>query len=254
MGSHILKLVAFAALLSANFTVAADEQDQLRHIEQRGHEIFLRDRAAWAATDLVTVEALHKAGARGWVTERNGDLWIVRFIGECGDAFCTLFDVALDLEANTADIVELGNPQELVGTLAASWKARQLALKSSYRACSEQYNTVVIPNDTDDSPEWVVYLLAASNDPEIMIIGGHHKITVSYDGTTILNEEALSQSCLAMKRDPEAVAFAVTHNLHPHPIETHVFSSLGYEIGIAVGTVRGLYMVNANKIRLLHEN
>ena len=85
--------------------------------------------------------------------------------------------------------------------------------------------------------------------PSAIVLGGHQRITISSDGTEVHKREALSKSCLLIERTPEAAAIYVTHILDPHPIETHVFASLNYQLSIYVGTSNGNFAVEGKTIR-----
>jgi hypothetical protein len=131
------------------------------------------------------------------------------------------------------------------------WRARESALRSGFRACTPRYNTVVLPAKLDDA--WRVYLLAASQDADEVVLTGHHRVTVSPDGRSVRSAEPLSKSCVVGRRthDEPVEGLFLTHVLDPEPIETHVFTSLNYGVTLYVGTERGTYEVEGAHIELV---
>jgi hypothetical protein len=120
---------------------------------------------------------------------------------------------------------------------------------SEFRKCTRTYNTVVLSDVRGGQVVWLVYLLAASQDADDVVLGGHYRVTVNANGTEILKSEPLSKSCIVGKRDKGAAGLMVTHVLDPEPIETHVFASLAYGVPIYVATEKGSYAVENGRIR-----
>ncbi|MEX1221139.1 MAG: hypothetical protein WEA82_03380 [Idiomarina sp.] len=244
-------ILLFAASVSAQPTI---NDDNLRMAESRGMEIYIRDALAASATDLVTVGKLQSANVSGWITIGDGDNWVVRFLKTCDGGVCSVFDVTFNLEQNSANLVELEKPETISDEQLSLWKARQLALASDFRACSTSYNTVVLPRSNDEDPALIVYLLAATTEPNVIVLGGHHKITISADGEKIIESNPLSKSCLNLEPSRNATALTITHLLTAEPLETHVFSSLLYQTPIYVGTDAGIFAVEGNQIRIVQRD
>ena len=117
-------------------------------------------------------------------------------------------------------------------------------------AYGAHYNFEVL-NDPDGSG-FLVYALAATNKRDEMFIGGHFRITVSADVSSVERIDDLSKGLLRFKleRDKKlelnASAQAVNSN---HPVETFVYSSYLYHIPMFVGTKdKAYWVVNAGKI------
>ena len=242
---------AFTGLIClASANAAAQERDagldaSLLFARERGIEIFQRDRAAWLATDAALAAGLQKTGAQGWITVRADGDWLVRFVAPCAAGVCSVLDV--QLKGNRPKARRLKTPAPLSAQEQATWKARELALSVEFKPCSDRYNTVVIPAGGQDG-NWVVYLLAATTDPNVVILAGHRRITVSGDGRTVLKNEELSKSCLQVKKEKESAGLMVTHLLDPYPIETHMFTSLNYGVPLYVGTGNGLFVIDGGTI------
>jgi hypothetical protein len=187
--------------------------------------------------------------------------FLVRFVGACPAGTCSYIDVDVSGAGTPLVPNKLDPPSPLphehaamwrARELAAMWRARELAAGSGFQACTSRYNTVVVPRE--NAGPWRVYLLAASQDPDEFILTGHHRITVSPDGRTVLSSKALSKSCIVSKADRKEASptgLFVTHVLDPEPIETHVFTSLNYQIPLFVGTERGTFKVQGATIQLL---
>ena len=240
-------IIVLAIVTSLNAAEARRETDEAVSIlfaQERGLRIYERDRAAWLATDAALAIGLEQTKARGWITIRTDHGWLVRFVARCEERFCSVLDVRLDGARAVARLLDA--PAPLSSREHIAWKARQLAISTDYRQCRQRYNTVVIPPRGQDT-EWTIYLLAATEDPSAVVLTGHHRVTVSSDGTEVRKNEALSKSCLIMPRNLITAAVIVTH-LGPHPIETHVFTSLNYRLPIIVGTKSGNFAVEGTII------
>jgi hypothetical protein len=242
--------VGCAAPPPARLPFPTPELDELSPTELLGYQIYLLDHAAWLATDAALESGLRDAPTEGWLAVPTGSGVSVRFIGPCGNAPCSYIDVQLGVQS-LPQVAKLDPPLALPEEQAAMWRARQLAVGTEFRACTPTYNTVVVPAEHDGSPVWRVYLLAASVDSDDVVLTGHHRITVTADGRSILSAEALSKSCVisAVPAHAQAKALFITHVLDPEPIETHVFTSLYYGIPLFVGTEQGTFKVEGASIR-----
>lgn len=243
-----LIFLVIAAAVHAQNTVS---EEYLRQTESKGYDLYFQDFMAASATNLVSIERLQNSSARGWIVVRDGDNWKVRFVGECDEGICSSFDVAFDVAEKSTALTEFQIPEAIPDEQVAQWRARQLAIGSDVQRCSETVNTVVLEGQDGSEQVWVVYLLAASRDPNTVVLGGHHRVTVSADGSRILKSEPLSKSCLQVPRSPDESAVRVTNASGDQPLETHVFSSLLYRIPLHVETGAGVFAVEGNQIRQL---
>ncbi|MES2625439.1 MAG: hypothetical protein V4628_09180 [Pseudomonadota bacterium] len=241
-------------LTSSVFAQSVASEEYLRQTESKGYDLFIHDFLAANATNIVSVERLQNSDARGWIVVADGDNWKVRFVGDCDESVCSSFDVAFNLEEQSSRLTEFEVPEIIPDEQLAQWKARQLALESDVQRCSETYNTVVLEGLDGAEPVWEVYLLAATRDPNIVVLGGHHRITISADGSRIIKSEPLTKSCLQAARSTDAAALMVTNVIGQAPLETHVFSSLLYRMPLYVLTDAGTYEVEGREIRFVEEN
>ena len=244
----------FLLITNAAYAQSPISEEKLRQTETKGYDLYIHDFLAANATNIVSIERLQSSDARGWIVVKDGDSWRVRFVGDCDESVCSSFDVAFNLEEKSSRLTEFEVPEVIPDEQLAQWKARQLALGSEVQRCSETYNTVVLEGQDGTEPVWVVYLLAATTDPNIVVLGGHHRVTVSADGTRIIRSEPLTKSCLQLAKNPDGAALMVTNLISQEPLETHVFSSLLYRIPLYIDTDVGVFAVEGNQIRLLEEN
>ena len=149
---------------------------------------------------------------------------MVRFVAERGAGPVSLLDVGLDVAVESPGLViDRPGGVALAPDEQSMWKARQLAVHTKFSACSDRYNSVVLREP--GSENWLVYLLAASMNREL-VIGGHHRFRMSPDGGTILEAKALSTSCMTIPYDPKAEMFYFTQMASEEPLETSVLLSL----------------------------
>ena len=167
----IPKLALLLAFLMAGGPASATSS-RLAELEAVGKAIFAKDRAASLATDrlLESNEGLPE-DLRGWVTLPSGEGWRVFFVQEKGDGFCSRLSVLVD-EDGAGSLRRSETCEPLTADQHAMFLARQTAVSALRTPCSEVYNTVVLPNDGAEAA-WTVYLLAATQEPEKIVVGGH---------------------------------------------------------------------------------
>ncbi len=219
-----------------------------------GKALYAKDRTAWLATDrLVEANGQLPSGLRSWVTLPSDEGWRVFFVQEEGDAYCSRLSVLVDENgAGSLDRSETCEP--LTSEKRAMFSARQTALSALRTRCSETYNTVVLPHE-GAAAAWVVYLLAATQEPGKVVVGGHVRVLVGDGGLDIVDYQRLSNACLTLETSSsdtgEPVAVVASHVLDDHPIETHVFLSLLHELKLYVMTESAMWSVAEGKVKLL---
>jgi hypothetical protein len=244
-----ISVMLFALACAGPLRAQAVDPADLSPVARLGLEIYQQDRAAWIATDAALQAGLAKTPARGWITLVNVKeaRWLVRFIGECPQGACAYLDVNLSADNAPPKVTQQPEPWPLSEQETAAWSARQLVISSPFSGCTDNYNTVVLPTEYEGAPAWRVYLIPASIDKSQAILTGHHRVTVSADGKTILKSEQLYKTCAIAKVD-DAAAFALTDSENDEPIETHVFTSLFYERPLYVRTRKGTFAVDGVNI------
>jgi hypothetical protein len=228
-------IVILAALVMTGSRARAADAPSIREfdiptLEKLGQDIYQQDQLAWKATDALRarVKDLRAEGIRGWIVNGNR----VRFIRQRGDEIEAAYDI--DFREGEEPRVSRSADASLSPEERAQFKARELAGADLDRPCSKNYNSVVLrdPNGHD----WLVWLLAATTDPKVVMVGGHYRFTISEDGGKVLSRDALSRSCLVLTKADNAVALATTQLVSDTPVETFVFLNLQHRIPFFVIT------------------
>ena len=212
-----------------------EEQAALRGAEATGLAIYKHDHAAAVATDALGALGIFKSDKRirGWITEEQGASILVTFIsGDANEVPQALYRVDVSKEGEvTGPPQELKTPQALTEFESRAAAARIFAGKYSFQPCAEHYNTVVLPADSSESPNWVVYLIPGTQDALRIPLGGAHRLELDATAQHLVNERGFTRSCLVLG-DPKGnakqrpVMLATTHFMDPVPTEIHVFWNL----------------------------
>lgn len=215
------------------------EEWSIDKVSAMGQAIYLQDVAAWVATDAMLA---HLAGNPwpddmvGWIVVDEGPTQRVRFLRDVGGTLKSAFDIVV--RDGRAGAVEVMTDGDLSADEKAGFLARQTAIANIGRLrCSPNLNAVVL--DDPDSDGWLVWLLTATTDANIVPMGGHYRFRISADGSSVLRRDMLSNSCLNMPRPQadqqgEPAALFVTQIVSQAPVETHVFLSLQNQLPIYV--------------------
>lgn len=235
--------------------VASSEIPVIERAESLGAQLYAQDLYAAQATSLLLAHGLDliDIGTLGWITESRRDGCVVTFVAGDPEQWRSVCVVTF-VEDTEPNIVLID--RDLSETQSAMFNARQLSLNSIEDSCSDAFNTVVLPRD--DGPGWLAYALAATSDPNLILVGGHSRVTVSVDGRTILERRRFTKDCMVLKK-PEDVgpegdiaAYTLGHVLDNTPTEIHVFLSLLYGKPLYVVTAdRRFWYIDGGKIRIL---
>ncbi len=241
-----IAMLASLAVLGGVAGARADDAAPIRAfdiptIEKLGQAMYAQDQEAWKATDILRAQANGDTSQtpHGWivVTRPGGD--VVRFVRDGANGPEIECDVVF---APGGSACTPPQDRTLAGAELAQYNARLLALGNIDRRCARSYNTVVLKDPERDG--WLAWAMAATEDPDLIVIGGHYRFTVSADGKTIRQKDALSRGCLTLPKlkDKEETLAGVDigHLVSLTPIETYVFDSLSYRIAMYVGTTDGI--------------
>src|SRR5215471_3350431 len=221
-------------------------------IQRLGKEIYAQDQLAWKATDVALAQrggerGVQRDGMKGWITESLGGNEVVRMIRVNRGRPEVLYDVTF--APGAAPVFSTPEDHTLNAEEISQYNARVLALDNIGRArCADRYNTVALKDPESDG--WLVWALASAQDADTIITRGHYRFTISADGKTLRQKDALSAGCQqyskrAMQREAEsrngtpATMLTMTHIVSPRPVETYVFTSLSYPYTLFVGTSDG---------------
>lgn len=223
-------------------------------IEHLGYQIYARDIAAWRATDAVVDSGidLKSAGVRGWITVLQGSSALVRFVGGDDSNPVSLIDVSVDLATSSpADVLRQTRGVALSEAELSMWRARQLAASSDFRKCSDRYNTVVLRDPYSEN--WLVYLLAATTTSDL-VVGGHHRFLVSFDGGHLLEAVPLSNACLTIPVEPGTKMVVFTQLASEEPLETSVLLSLQTDTPVMFSVPHGsIWKANKGHLILIRD-
>jgi len=217
------------------------ELAEIAHIEATGREIYRLDQLVWHASDaLAFAGALdHPAAGTGYAVSDTAAGARVAFLLEDGQDIRLLADV--DMADAAHPKVERSSARPLDEDEIAKFRARQTALKAAPNLCEGPRNTVVLPVA---GGAWDVYVLAASKQGSIVPMGGHARLRVSAEGTSVLALEPYSKTCINMNTEGQKmIALMVTHVVSDLPAPTHVFLSLTYPKTMMVATHSHLWRV-----------
>lgn len=218
-----------------------------------GKAIYRHDVAAWVATDVLVAHLGDRpppAGMMGWIVIDQGQDQLVRFIRKDGDTLRAAYDIPVHdgVAGAPVEVSDALPPDQVARALA-----RQTAINNIGRLrCSAQLNTVVL--DDPDSDGWLVWLLTATTDANIIPFGGHYRFRISADGSTVLRRDMLSNSCINLPRQQDGpngqpAGLVISQIVSNGPVETHVFLSLQNRLPVYVMAANQLFEVAGTDIR-----
>lgn len=268
MNPHLWAVVVVPAVIAAGAADAGAQpirQFDTQTVERLGRAIYDHDIAAWRATDsfMQSVRAgqipdAERAKIKGWIVVGPAGGLVVKFIGEGPEGLYPVYVAAVYTDEQRARTTPPPSKGPLTEEERARFRARQIAIAQITQRCSERYNTVVLPNEQEEG--YLVYLLAGTAKPRLMMVGGHYRVTVSADGNRVIRTEPLSRSCLTVEVKPppgstELAGIMVSHIVSLAPIETHVFLNYLHRVDIHVTTDdAALWRVSKGKVELLRRS
>jgi hypothetical protein len=228
-------------------------------VEALGRAMYEQDRRASIAADLVR-DNFDPAEERlvGYLTSGTPPRLRVRFVRATEHGLEAAIDADFeDLLLPTLTRVEdpvLTPPEQ------AQIAARLAVARDSATRCDGRYNTLALPDP--DGGGWLVYAIAASDEADTVMVGGHVRYTISADGGTLVHAEPLATSCAkAPRADLERAAatggnegLALRTSLSALPLETHVYLSLTLALPLfVVGSDFRMWKVDAGHLQVVRE-
>ncbi len=233
---------------------------EIAQAEKFGKLIYEKDIAAWVATDEMLAELggdISGLPLRGWVTDKDRGRYRVNFIGE-DKGETKIYYQAWTKGKKVKKTKTYTQGIALNGEQAAMWAARKLASAQKFKQCSQRYNTVVIPYDDAGVDRWYVYLFASTTDASEVVMGGHHRYSISSDGQRVLSQISFTNSCLVLNKGqvPNGSTLAslmVSHVKTPYPQESHVFAnySHGIDFYVTIAKPALLWKIHNGQIKLV---
>jgi hypothetical protein len=246
-----MRIVPLVIALMVSFSVAfaSDIREfDLNTTERLGAELSRRDEMAAKASDLVLAKhpELKNDPLLEWVTDLSDGgsvYWIVDTEPRPTPAYKVVGNRIEDIRS-----------KPLPAAIQMRYNARRNAMKAVLpklnHAYGARYNFEVL-GDPDGSG-FLVYALAAFTRTDAIYIGGHFRITVSANGSTVERIDDLSRGIIENKASPgsQAVALGTAQAIDAkYPVETFSYSGNLYHIPIGVGTRDGtIWMVANGKI------
>jgi len=229
-----------------------DREAALAQAERIGAALYRQDKLAWWASDALFADAAFPRGVvmAGWTVDLHED-GRVHFFSRSDEEVRWMATVDCGASGPKSCIVKFLAPTAApTPEQSVILRARRTAHESAeFVPKTDRYNEVVLPAQLYGHGDgWLVYLLAASLDSNVMMLGGHYRFIVSADGGEVESARELTKSLLAMPKMENSAAAVVSHVLDPVPIETHVWASLLYEQPLFVTTSTGLYEVDRGRI------
>ncbi len=227
--------------------------------EALGRALYEQDRRASIAADLVR-DNFDPAAEHliGYITQGDPRKFRVRFVRAVDSGFEAAIDA--DFDELLLPALKRADDPRLTPSEQAQIAARLAAARDSATRCDGRYNTLALPDPDGDG--WLVYAIAATTDPETVMVGGHVRYTISADGSSLEQTEPLATSCAqAPRADLERAAATQGHeglalrtSLAARPLETHVFLSLTHDLPLfVVGTDLRMWKVDKGRIQVVRE-
>lgn len=217
----------------------------LSAIEALGKELYAQHLAIQAAFQALRENDISLANypVDGWLVEKTDTGRLVYFTRLHEEKeYLGILRIHLP-SAGNATIDKLSN-EPLSAEQNAALKAMALALNSFESACTPGYRPALIPDP--DGEGLLAYALAHNSDPNLIQIGGHHRFSISSDGRSIEQHDALFVDCLVLRKSSveldEAASLSThtfSHPLSPTPVEIHLFQSLLHNTAFSIKTPDG---------------
>ncbi|MEE4303830.1 MAG: hypothetical protein V2J19_06705 [Wenzhouxiangella sp.] len=232
------------------------ERREIEEVEAQGRILYRKDAFAARATD-VLLEAVDLGAYPdfvGWVGYERGPDFVVSFYERSGSEVSLVGDVVFSEGGSPA--FELEPDRALTDREVSMLNARMAALEAGRKSCSDRFNTVVMPSGPDEQA-WTVYVLAATTQPGVMLVGGHSRVRVDKQSAEVLDVKSLSKSCLKLgttrgRSDvPEGSILVFTHLISPLPIPVYPYLSLLHREALAVSSRRGNWMIRGDDISFI---
>lgn len=233
-----------------------EEKRHIAKVEADGELLFRKDQYAARATRLLldAVDLADYPNFVGWVGYDNDQDYIVSFYERDDNEVTLVADVHFRHEGSSH--VEPNPDRSIEEHEVSMLNARMAALEAGANSCSARFNTVVMPAENDDD-SWLVYVLSATTDPNLIVVGGHARVRVARETAKVSDVESLSNSCLTIDKSAlerpgmEGGIVVVTHVVTPMPVPIHTFLSLLHDRPIFVVSERGRWTVSGNTISML---
>jgi hypothetical protein len=253
------------ALPRKGLPIPADLAAKIELSCKLGYELYLIDQVSAVGTDALFEKIGAPAAGKnlgGYIAVREGDnagrplqSWIVAFFTN-EETPRIAYNIHIEKDKK-AQIEEFQPPQAAPPGLLLLFRARQNALKA-VQPFQQPINAVVLPAAVIGKQGILVELLAATQKPNLMVLGKHYRVIISNNGHKVDKVEPLSKGMLeiptADDKGQKFTSIFATQLVTDYPLETHVFANLLHKIPIYVMTNKGLWLVDKGTIILISKD
>lgn len=244
---------------SRELPIPTDLSARVSSSAQIGQQLYLLDRASALATDALLAANVNLRDERlgGYLPLRQSD-----DAGEPLPSFLVTF-FTREEPPRTAYEVRVGPnieptyesfepPKETHPDFAVLVRARQTAFRA-VPSSKQDLNPVVVPGSVLGEEGHLVYLIAATTRPNVAVFGQHFRALVSSDGEQLVSMTPLSKTVLEVPFQAHngSASLGVSHIVTDYPLETHFFTSLLLGMQVYVGTARGVWRIDGDRVAFL---
>lgn len=208
------------------------------------------DVSSWHATDAFLAMKPAEGSTRYYFAKKGVSGWTVVFgkFNEARDRFLVVYEAVQGSSPVDFSVVKHDPPIEDAGFYLAAAKASEKAL-ADFPLEKRSYNTYVLPRADG---QLYFYLLPATNENGVYLLGGDIRYLFSADGTTILERHPMHKTILTFNtnqkpKEGQKLEFGVhTHVLSSCPEDSDVFYVLSRKPSLPEIVVTGkheMYLV-----------
>ena len=245
--------------------IPSEFRSHIRKAEGIGGQLYTLDKVAAIATDVVMkrVPDFRSKGVGGYLPLREAgddgrpkDSFVVTFF-TADDPPKTLYEIRI--KPNSPAEFEAFDPPRITTDSFASWVRARAAAIAALPAVRQPLNPILLPAGANDENGVLVYLIAGTSKPNVAVFGQHFRVLIPEDGGTPTYVMPLSRSAIEVPvtGGPDGgkpVGLMVTHLVTDWPLETHVLVSLQWRVPVYVGTRRGVWRVDGDRITLVSDS
>lgn len=249
-----------AAEQQVDLPIPAKFQAEISRAEGIGRQLYELDKVSSIATDTLIerVPNFRDAGVAGYLPAREAsgdgrpkDSFLVAFFTK-DDPPLIAYEVRVG-RAAPPEFAAFSPPKAGTESFVTLVRARQSAIAALPKV-HQPINPILVPGGANNDAGILVYLLAGTTKPGMVVFGQHFRVLMPEHGTVPKYVMPLSKSVLEVPINggPNG-ALVVTHLVSDCPLETHVLVSLQTHLPIYVVTRVGLWRVDGDKIALIDE-
>lgn len=219
IGLTVFSLIFLAAPASAENTIALSE---VEHIGASLHEL---ERAARAARKEAEGRRAFRRDERvaGWVVEQQAEAFAFTFVGMEPDSRqpLALYRTVVSRAGQVLEDLQRLPGDPLEARLAAQFAASEQARHSQRTRCANDEDILVL----SAGDGWDAYVLPRAAFPDIYLLGGSYRISVSAQADAVTGIQPLASECVIVQNKAGRGALLFAEDRATLPNELHVFIS-----------------------------